>query len=250
MASTEPGLVRLVRDIVSQGVQVVPPADCPRVVFPPGTTLFFSESAAGAGQFEVTYRGSVGETAKDVTTLELAAPQWLLSLLMRDEVIKQKEQMKLSFTLSPWKDPVWSAANGRSNGSANGNASFGHAPEPMPELPTGNARLTATQMLRIKKVSTYVVEKLGMQTSRPRDDSIAGSRRPSAAPTAMSPSASSVGTAAGAQGATDTASAQDLVEILCDDVVLPPSLTLVQCRRFLWKQSGDIKLEYRMRSTA
>ncbi len=125
--------MRLVRDIVSKGVREVAPADFPAVAFPAGTTILFSESAVGAGQFEVTYRGSVEETAADATTLELAAPQWLLSLMFRDEVV-HKEPTKLSFTLSPWKG--YGAGAGAGAGDSKG-AHFSAGPQPMPELPTG-----------------------------------------------------------------------------------------------------------------
>ncbi len=147
-------------------------------------------------------------------------------------------------------------------------------------------------MLRMKKVATYVAEKLELQLPRGREDSIAGSRRPSVAPPsssatatgstgatmAMSKSTSSAAAprlpvphgasslapppaadAAGGAGAvagageekeSTTLPAHEAIEILCDEVLLPPELTLVQCRRFLWKQSGDIKLEYRLKQQA
>jgi WD repeat-containing protein 48 len=119
--------LRLVRDIVSKPVKALSTSDFPAVQFPSGTTIFFSESSAEAGQFEVTYRGQVDGIISDVPTLELAAPHWLLSLLLQGEAV-QKDPVKLSFILSPWKDPAL---------PADGLSSFGIAAQPMPELPSG-----------------------------------------------------------------------------------------------------------------
>jgi WD repeat-containing protein 48 len=106
-------------------------------------------------------------------------------------------------------------------------------------------------MLRIKKVATYIAEKLDMQLPRSRDDSIVASRRPSLAP-GLTPINALSGAAAAADSTSiqeATVPAHEILEILCEGVVLSPSMTLAQSRRFLWKQSGDLKLEYRMRAS-
>ena len=39
----------------------------------------------------------------------------------------------------------------------------------------------------------------------------------------------------------------EMIEILCNDAVLPVDVTLAQCQRFFWRAGGDIRLEYRMK---
>lgn len=156
-----------------------------------------------------------------------------------------------------------------------------------------NARLTATRMLRIKKVCTYICERLDLISAsvRSRSASIAGSRRSSAdtgsaqggagtggggaglttsasalsmTSLAASASASASSSSAsqdpsnrsrrpsesesntGGEGEDSTAvTSTDLVEILCNDQVLPNGITLATCQRFYWRAGGDIRLEYR-----
>lgn len=42
--------------------------------------------------------------------------------------------------------------------------------------------------------------------------------------------------------------AHDYLELLCKDQIIPPSMTLAQIHRFIWKSGSAIKLEYRWRS--
>ncbi|KDN40106.1 WD40 repeat-like protein [Tilletiaria anomala UBC 951] len=227
-ASAEHTRVRAAREILCRTMKPLPESDAPVYGLPHSTPVVFSESSADAGQYEVTYRGLVGSTAVDVPALELCAPRWLLAMLFQGE-LQQKDPIKSSFILQPYS----------------GGASDGVAPagvfHTMPALPSGNACLTATQMLRMKKVATYVAEKLDMQLPHAGDDSIVASRRPSAVSSSGDATPSVLGAAAGGLWAHET------IEILCNHVVLPPNLTLAQCRRFLWKNSADMRLEYRLR---
>lgn len=100
-------------------------------------------------------------------------------------------------------------------------------------------------MLRMKKVATYISEKLELQLPRSREDSIVASRRPSLA--------NSLLTSSGAlqpptSSDNQTVPAHEVIELLCEGVVLAPAMTLIQCKRSLWKHSGgDLKIDYRMK---
>lgn len=115
------------------------------------------------------YRGLVRTLSLDVAALELCAPLFALDFVLTNNITGMKEMPKLSFVLSP-------CSTSETEGGAEGQDNF----EIMKELPSGNARLTATRLLRMKKVSSYVSEKLGFSVPKSRNNSIAGSRRSSA----------------------------------------------------------------------
>jgi WD repeat-containing protein 48 len=128
-------------------------------------------------------------------------------------------------------------------------------------------------MLRIKKSCAYVAEKLELaHTSSSRNHSIAGSRRPSVDPTSPLHRASSGLSMTALANAANAAAAKrrgeassppsaassvrsmshlpdavDLIEILCNDIVLPLNTTLAEVQRFYWRSSGDPELRYRSR---
>ncbi|CDU22947.1 uncharacterized protein SPSC_01577 [Sporisorium scitamineum] len=245
--------------------------EMPRLPLPQDTAVIISQSSADAGSWEAVYRGLVSCTGDDTEVLEQTAPMWLLDCLLNNHVVA-RDPVKLSFTLSPWK-PAETHSDGFGGYDLN-------TVQPMPELPTGNARLTATRCLRIKKACLYVAEKLELSPPRSRTASINASRRSSvdantagvaakrvsglppnhaagiAAGLSMTRADPSVGAAArgqdeeGDDGEREYVAPQDMIEILCNDVVLPLNVTLAQCQRFFWRSSGDIRLEYRMKKLA
>lgn len=248
------------------------------------------EAAPEAGHWETIYRGLVRTAAADVAALETAAPLWLLDFLLGNRVA-QKEVSKLSFTLTPWVAPASTAGKADGFGSfAIDKASTTSAPAtpqsqqisamPLPELPTGNARLTATRMLRIRKSCFYVAEKLELAPPHgSRTHSIAGSRRPSAdagvvkSPSALSMTALAQSVASSSRPGTSQSQSQsragsirsgtggggggeeyapgqhptELVELLCNEQVLPLDVTLAQVQRYYWRAGGDVELKYRTR---
>lgn len=245
--------------------------EMPRLPLPRDTAVIISQSSADAGSWEAVYRGLVSCTGDDTEVLEQTSPMWLLECLLNNHV-NARDPVKLSFTLSPWK-PADTQSDGFGGYDLN-------TVQPMPELPTGNARLTATRCLRIKKACLYVSEKLELSAPRSRTASINASRRSSvdaggggvkrglASPVvggagAQSGQHGSAGFAAGLSmtradaGQQQDKEAQDsieqtlapheMIEILCNDAVLPVDVTLAQCQRFFWRTGGDIKLEYRMK---
>ncbi|TKY87658.1 hypothetical protein EX895_003239 [Sporisorium graminicola] len=244
--------------------------EMPKLPLPQDTAVIISQSSADAGSWEAVYRGLVSCTGDDTEVLEQTAPMWLLDCLLNNHVVS-REPVKLSFTLSPWK-PAETHSDGFGGYDLN-------TVQPMPELPTGNARLTATRCLRVKKACLYVAEKLELSPPRSRTASINASRRSSvdtggangvvgakrasgvpqhhvtagiAAGLSMTRADSPTGhDQEGYDGAEEVHVApQDMIEILCNDVVLPLSVTLAQCQRFFWRSGGDIRLEYRMKKLA
>lgn len=151
------------------------------------------------------------------------------------------------------------------------------AAQALPPLPSGEAKLTATRMLRVGKAATYVCEKLGYLSAATPPKSgqasiIGGSRRPSsdvnagngASTAAGSPPAA--GAAAGpgkltkqssglnlsmtslaAESGRDSSSDQvslpqpDDLELLCNGAVLDPSVTLAQVARFVSTKQRPIQ---------
>lgn len=147
-------------------------SEAPPIPFSPSISVVVSESSPDASTWEVVYRGLIKTQALDVGALELFAPFWCLDYILKSRITGQKEMPKLSFVLNPFNPPPSSE---KDQNQDQGGQMF----EPMKELPSGNARLTATRLLRMKKISTYVCEKLGLSSPRSRNNSIAGSRRSS-----------------------------------------------------------------------
>jgi len=42
---------------------------------------------------------------------------------------------------------------------------------------------------------------------------------------------------------------EDVWEIVCNDTVLPPNVTLAVVRQYIWRQSGEVVLHYRRKRT-
>ncbi|KAG4092545.1 WD40 repeat-like protein [Neocallimastix lanati (nom. inval.)] len=97
----------------------------------------------------------------------------------------------------------------------------------MPSLPLGNNHLCANRMLRIRKVISYVVDKLNL-TKIPKTNK-----------------ASNVSLSELNSTSIDGVKAENWIEILCNDEVLDPSTTLATCRNHYQKSSGDVILLYR-----
>ncbi|KAJ7116031.1 hypothetical protein C8R44DRAFT_880410 [Mycena epipterygia] len=85
---------------------------------------------------------------------------------------------------------------------------------PLPELlNTTQSKLTASRFLRVRKLVSHVQEKLEKIDPPPAD-----APRPRA---------------------------EDLYEILCNDVVLPLDMSIAAVRQYVWRQSGELTMCYR-----
>lgn len=270
--SHEPDHLRQIREIVSwvsllspplpagYGVTDIPPSqahpllDLPPLPFPSGVMVLFGAMSPQAGQALPAYRETLDRMAEDVPLLELVASPWLLSHLLTAPpsidaasggaasasstaagihdsaayeaavqgtlAVHRREPQKVSFTLTAWM-PAGSDEHTDTFAARNDWV--------LPDLPASTTRLTATQMLRMKKVAGYVVDKL---LARRQESLNLDQKNPQNAVQAPFWSTFQV-------------PAEDQVEIVCNDTLVPANMTLAQARRYLFKQSGDLKLEYR-----
>lgn len=274
-ASNEPAHVRQIREIVSRVALLSPPLpagygltdipaskahpllDLPQLPFPPGVMVLFGAISPQAGQALPAYRETMGRMAEDVPLLELVASPWLLANLLtpppptepassaaptavgiedpaayeaalqESNNLYRREVVKISFTLTSWR-PVGSEEPADELALRNDLV--------LPELPASTTRLTATQMLRMKKVAGYVLDKL---STRQREVA-------AEAPHKGMPHAQATEQLIQTRfWSRLELPAEHEIVILCNETVVPPDMTLAQARRFLFRQSGDLKLEYR-----
>ncbi|KAI2620128.1 WD40 repeat-like protein [Hypomontagnella submonticulosa] len=113
------------------------PIDAPVLKLPSGTKVIIQEETSGGSAN--LYRGTVMTVGVDADIIEEKAPMWLGEVLLTN-MIPQKEPVKVSFVLHPWKDSLPSIAT-----------------------TDGNNRLNANRMLRVKKILAYVAERIDPQ---------------------------------------------------------------------------------------
>ncbi|GAA6023731.1 hypothetical protein JCM10207_000238 [Rhodosporidiobolus poonsookiae] len=196
--------------VFSQPLAPCPLVDAPRIRYDPDMAVIISEELGDA--WSVKYRGLVGTSYEDRAVLEQNAPLWLLDFLLGNRTFV-KDPVKVSFVLQPWK------------------VEDGHT---LPELPNSNARLTANRSLRIRKVCSYVADKLDL-------------RRPSRAPSIMDGASTHSAHSSPAVGHTlyGDFNPEKELEILVNGQVLPINVTLATVRHCMWKGGGDVVLQYR-----
>ncbi|KAL1924391.1 uncharacterized protein VTP21DRAFT_7426 [Calcarisporiella thermophila] len=234
-------------DLVNPPFQPALPGDYPRLNIPSSTIVCISEESPEASASVDLYRGTVGELTRDIGLVQQAAPAWLLEFLVKSRV-PLREPMKIGFTLRP------------------------HEKSGMAELPNGNSRLTANRMLRVRKLLQYVVERLeleyprspaapGQEQSQPEQAENGGkegfSLAPNQAPSQTNSQASKEPEKQGKENARESEkkgaepSSEPLpevwLELVCNDQVLSPTLTLASIRQHVWKAGGDVVITYRYR---
>ncbi|KAI1139771.1 WD40 repeat-like protein [Hypoxylon sp. FL0543] len=122
------------------------PIDAPVLKLPPGTKVIIQEETSGGSAN--LYRGTVMSVGVDADIIEEKAPMWLGEVLLTN-TIPQKDPVKVSFVLHPWKDTLPSIATA-----------------------DGNNRLNANRMLRVKKILAYVAERIDPQPEEPDPDAL------------------------------------------------------------------------------
>ncbi|CAO1622091.1 unnamed protein product [Parajaminaea phylloscopi] len=237
-------------------VSPMPLSDAPALRLPYLTSISISASSPDAAQWQTIYRGVVASTQRDAGPLEVSSPPWLLEFLLANQTAAHStaNSGKMSFILFP--EPGPEDASPRR--------------PPLPALPSGEAKLTATKMIRLVKVSQYICEKLGHSSTAVfsnNTESAAHSRAASIAGGSRRPSAENLttGTGLGVSSAlrkqrlpsvasTTDGDELDLAPITpqtlvltCNGTVLDPYTTLIQIARFYWKSSGDVRIGYRRR---
>ncbi|KAI0385311.1 WD40 repeat-like protein [Hypomontagnella monticulosa] len=122
------------------------PIDAPVLKLPSGTKVIIQEETSGGSAN--LYRGTVLTVGADADIIEEKAPTWLGEVLLTN-TIPQKEPVKVSFVLHPWKDSLPSIAT-----------------------TDGNNRLNANRMLRVKKILAYVAERIDPQAEEPEPEAL------------------------------------------------------------------------------
>ncbi|TFY76938.1 hypothetical protein EWM64_g7075 [Hericium alpestre] len=189
--------------------------DGPTMRLVPSIPLAISEEASPS--WNTLYRGTVASTAADMHALEETIPMWLMEYVLLNKATVAPIT-KLGFVLLPWhtKDPD---------------------AEKLPELLNVNqSKLTASRFLRVRKLMGHVHDKI---------DKLSGKATLSPTTPHVSPRTSS--------DTHNTASPrpEELWEIVCNDTILPPEMTLAAVRQFVWRQSAELTMFYRRkRSTA
>ncbi|KAF8982692.1 hypothetical protein BGZ46_000810 [Entomortierella lignicola] len=237
--------------------------DCPTVEIPPHIPVIISEQSREASSTVDLYRGSVGSLGQDYIPIVQVIPTWLLELLLKN-IIPVKDSAKVSFILRPHHDQEATTAAPPAGPGLNR----------LGDLPGGTPRLTAPRMLRTRKVIGHVVEKLGLTPPKrtvivsssgiSQDDSQADGN--AALPSSLvSPTNSADGTGTTLEPQTktkeqeeeeaefirqETLRPENWLEILCNDQVIPPTMTLATIRTHYWKTASDVVLTYRYKLRA
>ncbi|WVR06650.1 hypothetical protein IAU60_003682 [Kwoniella sp. DSM 27419] len=181
-----------------------PPWEAPFVPYPPSTTLLIAEESKDAGAWVVTYRSQVSSTERDMEALEMNSPLWLLDYLFASRV-RTKDPVKFTFILEP--------APGSN----------------LKELPEGSARLSASRVLRAKKISAFIADKLDLvPQARARAGSLPHIRRLSA------------------HNIEFDGQPEEMVELLCNNNLVNPNITLATLKAY-YGSGPDMLLHYRLK---
>ncbi|EIW67604.1 hypothetical protein TREMEDRAFT_64196 [Tremella mesenterica DSM 1558] len=201
--------------------------EAPLIDFPLETQLLISEESKDAGAWVVTYRSRVCNTEKDLEMLEMNSPGWLLDYLFTGR-IKLKEPVKLTFILEPVKDGG------------------------VGEMPEGTKRLSASRVLRARKILSFIYDKLEIG-SRDRSSSIVSlnSRiipQPRKSSITSLPPFSNPTTRTNhdEEFSSTGVGPEDILELLCGDEKVDPKMTLATLKHY-YGQGGDMVLHYRLK---
>ncbi|CDO96329.1 unnamed protein product [Kluyveromyces dobzhanskii CBS 2104] len=158
-------------------------------------------------------------------SLERHLPIWLGKILFKeDKVIKNYP--KITFIIQPWKDTTLlpipsSSADSEKQANEHKKSPFHRKTKPpespliLPKINDTNVRLTASSMIKAKKIKHYIVDRFESKTPEMKNKE--------------DPS--------------------EWLEILCKGTVLENDLTLSTIRTLYWKSNTDIMLEYRRKPT-
>uniref|UniRef100_A0A2K5P6L2 WD repeat-containing protein 48 n=2 Tax=Cercopithecinae TaxID=9528 RepID=A0A2K5P6L2_CERAT len=168
---------------------------------PPHTPVIFGE-AGGRTLFRLLCRDSGGET--ESMLLNETVPQWVIDITVDKNMPKFN---KIPFYLQP------------------------HASSGAKTLKKD--RLSASDMLQVRKVMEHVYEKIINLDNESQTTSSSNNEKP------------------GEQEKEEDIAvlAEEKIELLCQDQVLDPNMDLRTVKHFIWKSGGDLTLHYRQKST-
>lgn len=165
----------VVQAVLAQPFEPCGPLDAPALMLPPDTTILVSEEEPQSGGWEVAYRGLVATTELDAEVLMDVLPGWILGFLLANRISNKEGGASTTTTTTTVKVTFVLQPEG------------GREAAGLPELPNGNARLTASRVLRMKKVAAYVAQKLDPAVGPTK----AEENQQHPAPSSSSPSSSS-----------------------------------------------------------
>ncbi|OXB69780.1 UNVERIFIED_CONTAM: hypothetical protein H355_012722, partial [Colinus virginianus] len=168
---------------------------------PPHTPVIFGE-AGGRTLFRLLCRDSGGET--ESMLLNETVPQWVIDITVDKNMPKFN---KIPFYLQP------------------------HSSSGAKTLKKD--RLSASDMLQVRKVMEHVYEKIINLDNESQTTSSSNNEK------------------AGEQEKEEDIAvlAEEKIELLCQDQVLDPNMDLRTVKHFIWKSGGDLTLHYRQKST-
>ncbi|RXM35985.1 WD repeat-containing protein 48 [Acipenser ruthenus] len=168
---------------------------------PPHTPVIFGE-AGGRTLFRLLCRDSGGET--ESMLLNETVPQWVIDITVDKNMPKFN---KIPFYLQP------------------------HSSSGAKTLKKD--RLSASDMLQVRKVMEHVYEKIINLDNESQITSASNNEKP------------------GEQEKEEDIAvlAEEKIELLCQDQVLDPNMDLRTVKHFIWKSGGDLTLHYRQKST-
>uniref|UniRef100_A0A8D0D4U9 WD repeat-containing protein 48 n=1 Tax=Sander lucioperca TaxID=283035 RepID=A0A8D0D4U9_SANLU len=168
---------------------------------PPHTPVIFGE-AGGRTLFRLLCRDSGGET--ESMLLNETVPQWVIDITVDKNMPKFN---KIPFYLQP------------------------HSSSGAKTLKKD--RLSASDMLQVRKVMEHVYEKIINLDNESQTTSSSTNDKP------------------GEQEKEEDMAmlAEEKIELMCQDQVLDPNMDLRTVKHFIWKSGGDLTLHYRQKST-
>ncbi|ODV89202.1 hypothetical protein CANCADRAFT_3834 [Tortispora caseinolytica NRRL Y-17796] len=211
---------------------LTPPSyiDAPPITIPPETGLYITEASPGSfGNMEL-YRGTLASMNSEIDTVEKIIPRWLAAMLLKNE-ITQKALSKVSFALVPWKPD-----DGKTE----------HLPEISGE---STSRLSAYVMLRSRRILHYIDEKLEDHLKPKARQAAIEKDKPHRKDKESNSFGSTIDSLADSTYA-EGSRPEDWLEIICNNEVVPPKMTLGTIRTQLWRSGGEIVLHYRRKIEA
>ncbi|CAJ0839971.1 8448_t:CDS:10 [Entrophospora sp. SA101] len=200
---------RQMHHIIQPPFAEFPTNEIPQIEIPSHTTVIISEDSPEASTNVDLYRGTIASMSNDAEMIEQKAPIWLLEFLIKDSV-------KVSFVLKPHEDSS------------------------LDELPNGNSRLSANRMLRVRKILAYIVDKLVL--AQPDNSIITDQLSPTRRSFSKSDDDDNKESD---EHKKISLKPETWLELLCQDQVLPPTMTLATIKTHVWKLPGDLTMTYR-----
>ena len=183
-------------------------SELPVISIPPHTKIMISELAQDSGGLMDLYRGRVGQAGIDADKLESIVPKWIANVLLLDQ-IPVKAEVKVGFIMLPC------------DASEQADPSI----SPLPIIQQGGGRLNGYQMLRAHKAVSYLIEKLRLEEEVAQIPELAGKSDEEIA----------------------NRDHNEWLELLCQNQVVPRTMTLATIRTRMWRSGGDVVLKYRRR---